>query len=578
MMTGSLTWVWYGLLSWCASGVGAWTTSGFIALFGAIRIWQFLRDSSRVQSAVEKFAASLSEVKDESDFQSRFETIDQDLREVEEVSHEWGEYVETLIFPEELGPIQASAHAEDFFNFDRVIGGLINLRSYGAVPGLLTGLGIWGTFLGLIAGIGLMAPKLLNLGQASSASVLSDLSQLLGGASTAFLTSLAGLGCSLVFTVVERRKLHHLDQAVTRIATGLDRLTRRVSVEQIAAQQLLVMRRQTVQLERFNTDLALSIARALDGELSNSLGPLIRRMADALDTMTGQQTTVQQDILERLVGEFRQALTGAAGDSMQDMGRTFAGLNGALERAAVTMEESTKGLRHASAAIAETLETKLKDLLEGLNSQATLASEGMLERTRKAAEVMADSMTSAGGKTAESMEVISRRLEQSVDGVEAVLHSAGDLLAGFDKASTAINAVLGKVEDAQLAIAMAADPVRRSAMDLARSSDALGGGLSAVQAVAGDLRETSQGVQKAQEEMREAWQSYTTRFHNVDQALAQTVNGLQDGTKAQLALMTTFLRGVDSSFEKALTQLAGAVSEMNEGVEDLQDAMKGRRG
>lgn len=77
----------------------------------------------------------------------------------------------------------------------------IHTRFFDAVPTQLVGLGILVTFVGLAAGVGLASGSLAS---AEPAEIQLALSQLLNGASLAFMTSIFGLGSALGFLLVER--------------------------------------------------------------------------------------------------------------------------------------------------------------------------------------------------------------------------------------------------------------------------------------------------------------------------------------------------------------------------------------
>lgn len=67
------------------------------------------------------------------------------------------------------------------------------------IPTILVSIGVLGTFLGLILGISSASS---GLASSDSNVARASLEDLLGGAGLAFTTSLAGLGCSLVFNII----------------------------------------------------------------------------------------------------------------------------------------------------------------------------------------------------------------------------------------------------------------------------------------------------------------------------------------------------------------------------------------
>ena len=77
-----------------------------------------------------------------------------------------------------------SCDVTQYINEDTVIYAMGGARLADMTPGILTSLGILGTFLGLVLGL-----SGLNLNAADTSALLSAMEQLIGGMSTAFLTS-----------------------------------------------------------------------------------------------------------------------------------------------------------------------------------------------------------------------------------------------------------------------------------------------------------------------------------------------------------------------------------------------------
>ena len=142
------------------------------------------------------------------DSQGGFQGYDRKVKET--LGLPWTEFVETLILPEpESGdPIRNTGEVSRYLNDATIISPKISSGFFQAVPNLLTGVGILGTFFGLAAGVGSAHS---GLSSNKPDEITAALQQLLGGASLAFWTSIAGISCSILFVLVERfasRGLH----------------------------------------------------------------------------------------------------------------------------------------------------------------------------------------------------------------------------------------------------------------------------------------------------------------------------------------------------------------------------------
>ena len=97
----------------------------------------------------------------------------------------WGDFLQNAEMCDAHGE---SCDVTQFINEDTVIYGAGGTRLAEITPGLLTSLGILGTFLGLVTGL-----SGLTLTAADTAVLLTAMDKLIGGMSTAFLTSIVGV-------------------------------------------------------------------------------------------------------------------------------------------------------------------------------------------------------------------------------------------------------------------------------------------------------------------------------------------------------------------------------------------------
>ena len=65
----------------------------------------------------------------------------------------------------------------------------------------------------------------------------------------------------------------------------------------------------TLQLERFNTELAVSIAQALEARLSHTFTPKLNELVSGLDQLRGQQTSFSEDVLRTVTDQVSKAMT-----------------------------------------------------------------------------------------------------------------------------------------------------------------------------------------------------------------------------------------------------------------------------
>ena len=124
----------------------------------------------------------------------------------------WSEFEDSLVereFDEAIKEkrfyVYKTIEASEYFNEDRVISQSLMTRYWRGLPSILVELGILGTFCGLYIGlIGLTLPD-SSVSPVETAQKIQDgISALLSGVSTAFITSIFGMFCSIVFSVFEK--------------------------------------------------------------------------------------------------------------------------------------------------------------------------------------------------------------------------------------------------------------------------------------------------------------------------------------------------------------------------------------
>ena len=91
----------------------------------------------------------------------------------------------------------------------------VNLRMLDAGSSTLVGLGLLGTFLGLTLGIS-------DFDSSDTAHINESIQGLLAGMGTAFLTSLLGMGASIIFTLIDKALRHRLYKHVYGLTEKLD--------------------------------------------------------------------------------------------------------------------------------------------------------------------------------------------------------------------------------------------------------------------------------------------------------------------------------------------------------------------
>ena len=138
----------------------------------------------------------------------------------------WREFDETLVAVSERRRLCNTYDASHFFNTHSLAEGLTENRLLAAVPGFLTAVGVIGTFAGLQMGLSSM-----NLSKSDLDSLQEGIFTMIDGASIAFITSVWGVTCSLIFNVIEKSLERHVRSKIGILQNKIDFLYPRITAE-----------------------------------------------------------------------------------------------------------------------------------------------------------------------------------------------------------------------------------------------------------------------------------------------------------------------------------------------------------
>lgn len=514
-----------------ASVEGTIFASTLIVLVAGFAYVRFRGAIRRLRTPLAEATKRIEASGDESGFAASFFELDEHFSQHPLLGDAWAEFADSLVQPRPDASRQVLRnphHASEYFHLSSITGDHINLRLYQAVPGYLTGLGILGTFIGLVAGIYLAGG---GLAASSSEDARRALSYLLSGASVAFLTSVAGLLSSLLFSVAEKRAAYDLDKLVAAWNGSLDRRLERVTQEQLMAEQLHEAIEQRKQLERFNTDLAISIATALEERLNSRFSPGLNTLVTELQGLRGQQTEFGKNLVTAVTSNVRE-VSGAAGDQMRELAETMGGL-------VHTLRESVGVLATGQAEMVQSFQGVVRRLESGYSESASALTSEM----KQAFERLAGVLESAGAAASRDVKTAGDDLARTVAQV------AGQLLEQMERAG---GAAAGQLTHASTQL----------------TADVTAAGAKAGSALSAAASESAQALTSAAAEAAKVFRDSSalvgvnaSKFNDA----ASRVEALQSGNTAAMSELQTMLRDfreAHGAFRASVQPLAEAVATL----------------
>ena len=516
----------------------------------------------------------------------------------------WKEFVETLVLPEpdSREPIRNTGEVSRYLNDATIIFPKVPFGFYHSVPNLLTGLGILGTFLGLAAGVGSASS---GLSSGTPSEITASLQELLAGASLAFMTSIAGILCSILFVPVERVTSRRLHMAVDEWVGAIESRVERVTPAGVALLQLSEARRAATQLERFNTELIFSLEQALEEKIAGRLSPHLERLVETVEGLRQDRSTDAGQMIEQALGRFADAMQERTGSQFDEMASIVAELNRTLKNSAESLTQSQQDVRAAldsamttvmksmdagAASMTETLQQSLGDvtrvladasgsLAEQLSASSTAAATEIRETMGSVTREMADTGVAAVSKISGSLS----GLENAAENLDRSTLQSERTLAEMTNFVDQINTLRGTIEAAQRQITEAAEPVSRAAVDIRAASDKTADVLARTSDMVDRVDSLVNTLEQHQQSVAEAWSQYQNRFEAIDQSLARVFQQIDDGLSGYCDQVKQFANELDKTTSGTVQQLASATSELSGTIEDLIEHLwvteqRGKRG
>lgn len=336
-----------------------------------------------------------------------FESLSQEMENSDLIKGIWRKYQRTLIsIPGKDGLEKYSTvESESYFSVaaftEGMKGGL-----WSGLAGTFTGIGILGTFIGLTIG-------LAGVDTSSTGALSSSISGLLGGMSTAFVTSIFGIVSAIVFGVWHSQNMKRFGDAVSRFTDALDQVFIRKSVEEILLEELAESRAQRAAMEQLSTDMAISIcdhlpdvldqlAEKMDSAMKGNLDTMLAGLSERQDKQTEQLMQISSNTSSLVSGGFDQlgdVLKKGVGQGAEELGNSLKNLSSDIASLAEgirdILDRSTKASSEANQKTLDALNeaiSKMNETMEGIANKQTEETDKNIQRMTDLMEEMKTTM------------------------------------------------------------------------------------------------------------------------------------------------------------------------------------------
>ena len=347
-----------------------------------------------------------------------------------------------LVNAEQLDARGLNCNVEDYVNDDTAIYSVGHSQLAEVVPSLLTSLGILGTFIGLMRGLG-------GLDVSDAAKTMESIPQMIGGMTFAFMTSIAGIACSLIFNMLNRMACGSATRAIDEFNDAFTDLVMQKPLED-NVQMICQQEDRAALLRRLSADVSTRVSEGILSSVEKSLTPV----AVSMNNFIMGQTQTQMDGLNNIVNQFIGQMNLSLGNQFAQLGQTLAHVNQAqtisfesMERTMAAADEILDGMHQVqdvTRRVMERFDTYISTIDQSQENTSAFINRGsqVLAGMITATQEQTDFMTSIQTAQADLKKSMKEYAEWSTRVLQAVqeqangaLHFSGDMTAKMDEAS-----------------------------------------------------------------------------------------------------------------------------------------------
>jgi predicted nucleic acid-binding Zn-ribbon protein len=406
------------------------------------------------------------------------------------------------------------SHA-DTWTVRSVLGGRMNLALFETMPNLLIGFGLMCTFIFLAVALQ-QAGLALNALDVSARQQDQALQSLIATAGGKFITSIAGLLCSLVWNWRAKVALENLQMSIDTLCHTL-----RARVPDNAAEASVRMQLALFQDILDENRSQVSQLRRFEGDFANAIGDaLSRNMQPAFDKLGTLADTIQAS---------SQSFGSAGSQAAGELSKAGAAMTQGIESGLASFNDAVNTLAHTI----QTTRATVTDLDAALGRAATAGNQGTQQM---------ETLLSSFGQTIASVQTAMSGLQNTVDKID---HMA-------DKFKDSANAIESSVN---LQRAAASDFKEA----LVPMNQALG--------------QTVDTLKTSAVSAEEALGHVRTHLQDAQKALTGTVDALTQGVSGYSTQIADLHTKMDQHLASAVNQLSGSITNLEEVLDEFIDAL-----
>ncbi|VXD07337.1 conserved membrane hypothetical protein [Enterobacterales bacterium 8AC] len=431
---------------------------GFVSFALISFVIFYLYRAIRIVNALKKYTKSISNIEN-NDPENQLQHLN-NLFQRPEFKHAWHEFEESLHPQHELigneekiTKIRSTAASANYFSEQQLIDIPLNTEFFKHLPGILTGIGIIGTFYGLMIGLSHFDPS-------TPEQVSSSVNNLLQDVLYAFFGSAFAIGVSILITWFEKRHLAKCYKFLEQFTAAIDKLfVSGVGEEYLASlvkssnesatqarhlkeslvtdlRDMLLNLAESQKIENLHLANTLSttyresgsqFADQVSGAIENSLKSPLEKIAGAVQTASGDQSGMVQNMLQDVLTAFMAKLDNTFGQQFNNLNEMMGQTVGAIQ----TMQSGFSALLQDMRQVSDDSRQGSAQLIEQLLSEMKSGQQAMQAGMNDMLTSLQTSVAKIGAEGEGAGERMARQLEKMFANSEAREKAQAEHMAAF---------------------------------------------------------------------------------------------------------------------------------------------------
>ena len=444
----------------------------------------------------------------------------------------WFEFNETLTTQKDSDGRQVwfnTKRPEEYFTPTSVTRNRGNFNSIESWASFFVGAGLLFTFLGLVAALD-QASIAISAAGGVTTDVLGALETMLQISAFKFLTSVAGIFCSIIITAYARSSQNQIMRNLNKLNDQLERCLTFMPIEQLQLRTIEAIEKMSV-----------SVSEGVSQGVQNIAGNELRDFATALGSISESLARSKTDI------------KGISKIYSEEMEKIKTSLENALGSISTELEQWTMEMNSVLKANLSNTNDVLINFVDNLDNAVQMSEKAATNFNTEIIENINDAAKSLGKNVNELSKGIDKRVDSADDYLKRINDASSTLIADTDKVTDALETLVDKLSTGDNSFSKSMDQFEKKIDDLSKN-----------------FSDTVKSIENVSKSFERELSKLQDKDNNVRLQLQTAVSQFSSSVSDSVKNFSNLKNEINSSFDP----LKQSVEELSE---NLKKSSKGSR-